>query len=454
MQLEKILEQRGVTEETASRLGWQVSGDWLVMPVIKNGERVGSKSRKFGEDKAFIQEKGTPQIFYNFDAIKEATSEPLIVTEGEMDCAIALQCGFLAVSVPNGAPMEQVQGEGTKYAYLDDLPKDMQLILAVDADNAGSNLLNDIALRVGKSRCKWVKYPKGCKDLNEAYLKYGKKGVIETIKRAQWMQVSGVSSMADLPPVRFQQAIPCPVDGMADYYKIRLGDFTVVTGIPSMGKTTFVNELTAAMAYQHGWNIAVASFEQNPRADFEPWLQTYYNQKPAHLQTEKQLEQANKWINEKFKLITPTDDDIDLHWLIERIETAALRYDCKIVVVDPWNELDHIHPREMTQTEYTGFAIKTLKKLANRLQIHLIVVTHPAKMQRNKDGEYPVPSLYDIADSAHWRNKSDMGLVVHRDDDKTSRIIVAKCRYWGKIGKAGEIEVTYDDYRNRFFLKN
>ena len=71
-------------------------------------------------------------------------------------------------------------------------------------------------------------------------------------------------------------------------------------------------------------------------------------------------------------------------------------------------------------------------------------------MTRNKDGEYPVPSLYDIADSAHWRNKADMGIIVHRDDDKTSRIIVAKCRYWGKIGKTGEVEVKYDDYINKF----
>jgi len=450
MELSTILEQRGITEEIASRLGWQVSDNWLVMPIIKNGEKVGSKSRKFGKDKAFIQEKGTPQIFYNFDALKACGTEPLIITEGELDCAIALQCGFLAVSVPNGAPMEQVQGEGSKYAYLDDLPKDTEVILAVDGDSAGNNLLNDIAIRIGKSRCKWVKYPKGCKDLNEAFLKYGRKGVEQTIKRATWFAVSGISTMDELPPPRFQEAIPCPVDGIADYYKLRLGDFTVVTGIPSMGKTTFVNELTAAMAMQYGWNIAVASFEQNPRADYEPWLQSYFNKRPAHLQTAKELQAANEWIKEKFKLITPTDDDIDLRWLIERIETAALRYDCKIVVVDPWNELDHIHPREMTQTEYTGFAIKTLKKLASRLQIHLIIVTHPAKMTRNKDGEYPVPSLYDIADSAHWRNKADMGLIVHRDDDVTSRIIIAKCRYWGKIGKAGEVEVKYDDYQHRF----
>jgi twinkle protein len=451
MELQKILDSRGINEETASKLGWRVSGDWLEMPVIKGGEEIGFKARKFGDDKAFMQKKGTPQIFYNFDALACLPHEELIVTEGELDCAVALQCGYNAVSVPGGAPMEKVETDGKKYGFLDDLPKLGTVILAFDDDSAGHNLLHDVSVRIGKGRCKWMRYPKGCKDLNETLLKYGAKGVHESVKRSAWVQVDGLSLMSDLPPPAFTEAVDCPVYGMAEYYKLRLGDFTVITGIPGMGKTTFANEVCASIAMTHGWNVCVASFEQNPRADFEPWLQSFYNGKPAHLQTEKQIESANAWINEKFRLITPTDnEDIDLVWLCERIEAAALRHNCKLVVVDPWNELDHIKDQGMSQTDYTGIAIKTLKRLAARLQIHLIIITHPAKMTRNKDGEYPVPSLYDIADSAHWRNKADMGIIVHRDDDKTSRIIVAKCRYWGKIGKTGEVEVKYDDYINKF----
>lgn len=451
MDIQKILEERKISEEIASRLGWRVSNDWLEMPVIKSGEEVGFKARKFGKEKSFMQKKGTPQIFYNYDALVAAEHEPLIICEGEMDCAVALQFGYLAVSVPNGAPMEQISEGASKYAYLDDLPKNANVLLAFDDDSAGHNLLHDVSIRIGKARCKWVKYPKGCKDLNETLIKYGERGVHESIARAGWVQVSGLSRMADLPPPAFTEAVDCPVYGMADYYKLRLGDFTVITGIPGMGKTTFANEIAASIALNNGWNVCVASFEQNPRADFEPWLQSFYNRKPAHLQSQKQLDDANKWIDDKFIMVTPVgEEDYDIVWLCERIEVAALRHGCKLVIIDPWNELDHCPDRGMSQTEYTGIAIKTLKRLASKLQIHLIIITHPAKMTRNKDGEYPVPSLYDIADSAHWRNKADMGLVVHRDDDKTSRIIIAKCRYWGKIGKTGEVELKYDDYQHRF----
>lgn len=448
MDLQSILQERGISEETASKLLWHVSDDWLVMPVVKDGQVVGNKKRKFGKDKAFIQDKGTPQIFYNYDAI--AVNETLIITEGEIDCATALDCGYLAVSVPNGAPMQPIEG-GSKYAYLDDLPKGKDVILAFDDDPAGHNLLHDVSSRIGKALCKWVKYPKGCKDLNETLQRYGKKGVHETIKRAQYVKVDGLCDMDDLPPPAFTEAIPCPVYGMSELYRIRRGDFTVVTGIPGMGKTTFVNEIVAQMAIQHQWRTCVATFEQNPRADFEPWLHTHFNKKPSHLQTPQQIDAAKQFVKSYIKLIVPTEDeDIDLLWLKERIEAAVLRHNCQLVVIDPWNEMDHIHPAAMSQTEYTGFAIRQLKKLALRLNIHMIVVTHPAKMQRNRDGEYPQPSLYDIADSAHWRNKADMGIIVHRDDDKTSRVIVAKCRYWGKIGRTGEAKMSYDDYRNSF----
>ena len=449
MTIEEILTQRGISEEIISRLGWRVIDDWLEMPVIQRGEEVGYKRRKFGDDKAFTQKKGTPQIFYNWDALEAASNETLIITEGEMDCAIALQCGFLAVSVPNGAPAEQIDEGGKKYAYIDDLPDSASVILAFDNDHAGDNLLHDVSIRIGKARCKWVKYPKGCKDLNEAFIKYGHRGVCESIQRAQWMQVSGLVKLQELPPARDLVIVPCPVEGMNDLYKLRLGDFAVVTGIPGMGKTTFVNEIAAQIAKIHGWNICIGSFEQHPMEDLIPWIRSHYHLK-SKLNT-GEIEEADDWLQQKFSFIIPTpDEDIDLHWLIDRIEAAAVRHDAKLVIVDPWNELDHIHPPGMSQTEYTGFAIRQLKKLASRLKIHLIVVTHPAKMSRNKDGEYPVPSLYDIADSAHWRNKCDMGIVVHRTDDKTSKIIVAKCRHWGKTGRVGEAELRYDDYRFKF----
>ena len=104
----------------------------------------------------------------------------------------------------------------------------------------------------------------------------------------------------------------------------------------------------------------------------------------------------------------------------------------------------------MTLTEYTGFAIKQFKKFAAKHRVHVIVAAHPAKMQRIKGkDEIPIPSLYDISDSAHWYNKPDAGIVIHRQGDDTL-IRVVKSRYYTEIGAPGQVVASFDRTRNRF----
>ncbi len=71
-----------------------------------------------------------------------------------------------------------------------------------------------------------------------------------------------------------------------------------------------------------------------------------------------------------------------------------------------------------------------------------MVVAHPAKMQRNKDDAYSVPTLYDISDSAHWYNKVDVGIVVHRGD-KGDIVRIAKSKYHTEIGIPGDVDVKF-----------
>jgi hypothetical protein len=89
------------------------------------------------------------------------------------------------VSVPGGAPSERIKDDGgSKYGFLTHakgwLDGVDQIILAVDGDNNGINLREDLSLRLGASRCKYLIYPKACKDLNDALVAYGAKGVTET----------------------------------------------------------------------------------------------------------------------------------------------------------------------------------------------------------------------------------------------------------------------------------
>ena len=451
-----LLEERGLDVELLVRLGVNAcdrfGDDGIEIPYFENQKRVNAKFRTIAGEKKFSQEAGARKCFWNIDVLSDHALDdlPLIITEGEFDAIAAIQAGFpRAISVPDGAPAEEQGAEdrGAKYSYLADskgLLRDVrEIILATDSDGPGVNLLNDLAIRLGKYRCKWVRYPVGCKDLNDALRKYGPRGVTESLTRAQWMKVGGVYKMSELPPLPVQKAYDVGMVGLYKHYRVRLGDFVVVTGIPSHGKTSFVSEVTARMAsVPHDWTVAIASFEQKPQTDHRRNLRTFYNRKLAIWQTEPEKEAADKWIDDHFAFIVPDeDDDVDLKWVLEKCQAAIVQYGAKIVVIDPWNELDHIRPPDMTLTEYTGFAIKQFRKLASKYQVHLIVVAHPTKMRPEKAGQpLPIPSLYDISDSAHWFNKADVGIVIHRQDETRTLIRIAKSRYHDAIGVPGDIE--------------
>ncbi len=449
------LENRGISGETASRLGWLSSGEMLAIPYFQGDNQVGVKYRTLVGDKRFFQEKGSVQCFYNWNALRDVSEEAIIITEGEMDCAIALQCGHLAVSVPNGAPSKQVENGDRKYEYLADFPSNRTAILAFDSDANGRNLLHDVSLRLGQHRCKWVRYPDGCKDLNEVFLMHGHSAVTEAINKAQWLKIDGIYCMSELPEPPVPPTVESPIPGTSSLYKLRGGDLAVITGIPGFGKTTVVNEIAASCARLHGWNVAIASFEQNPRIDHLRSLRTYYHGIPVHAQSSQAMYEADEWIDRKFTFIVPdSDNEVTLKWVLDKCEASILRNHCKLIVIDPWNEMDHDYPSGMTLTQYTGFAIKQFKKLARKYLVHVIVIAHPAKLQRNRDGEYPVPTLYDIADSSHWYNKPDMGIIIHRNEDNSLLFRVQKCRYVRIIGNVGEVSLLYDRECNRFSLAN
>lgn len=459
----EIIEARGIDAELAVKLGVTSSdkgGDWIEIPYLKGGNLVNRKFRTIAGEKRFYQEAGATKCLWNVDSIHDETlkDEPLIITEGEFDALAAMQAGFQrVVSVPDGAPAEAINDNETskKYSYLDEVNFEevKEIIICADGDPAGANLLHDLSMRLGKARCKWVKYPKNCKDLNDALKTYGLKGVTETINRAKFMEVKGVYLMSELPPLPMPKAHDIGIIGLDTHYRVRFGDFCVITGIPSHGKTSLVNEICGRLAISHGYRSVFASFEQAPQNDHKRNLRTFYCKSPVKNLHEDDLAAADKWIEDHFAFIVPSDDDdVELQWVLERCAASVIRYQAKIIVIDPWNEMDHIRPPGMTLTEYTGFAIKQFKKFAKKYQVHLIVCAHPAKQKKNEDGSMPMPTLYDISDSAHWYNKADVGVVVHRKSETETIIRVQKSRYHDQIGVPGEIVASFNRYDNRFIV--
>ncbi len=468
-----MLAMRGIDYGTAVKLGLHTvqrgGTDWLAIPYVEGGQVVRHKYRTLGPDKQFSQDAGAKQTAWNVDCLSDDTlaDEPVIITEGEFDAISAIQAGFpRSISVPGGAPAEPTANphEAARYEWLRELMKDRlslhrakRIILAVDNDSPGRCLFADLVALLGRARCQHVTYPvnratgKRLKDLNEVAELYGDKGVRETLNRADYVSTGGLFRLSALPPVGEPVSYRAQFPGLN--VNLRCGDLSVTTGYPNLGKSTFVNDLICGIVMRYQVGAMFASFEQMPQRDHLRNLRRWYWQKGEALQSPVEREEADAWVDKRFAFVVGNDtEDCTLEWMLERMEAAALQYGCKLFVLDPWNEIEHRRNYDETQTEYVGRAIRALKRFARAFDVHVMIVAHPAKVARDKNGERPMPNLYDIADSAHFNNKPDLGFVVHaeKSDSDIRKIAVVKSRYREDIGDLQMIEMKFERNSGRF----
>ena len=431
----------------------------LAIPFYEGPDIVGVRVRTIEANTGFGQgrEFGLAGIFYNLNCLGDPglANDRLIVAEGEPSCWAALIAGFPRAV---GVPIASADGRRAPYVEQSEpLWRDVrEIILCTYDDDAGHTLREDLAHAFGRSRCKWVRYPKGCHDLLGTLRDFGVRGVQETIGRAQWLAVPDIYAMAELPEPPENPALETGIVGLREHLRLRRGDLSVVTGVPGHGKTSFVNEVVCRLALSAGWRTIFGSFEQRPVPDHRRALRTFHAGKLEKRMTAEERVAADAFIHRHFRFLVPNDEtETSLEWLLETMAAAVHRFDPHVIVIDPWNELEHIRPRDMTQTEYTGWAIRALKRFAKRQRVHIIVVAHPAKLQRNRsDGKYPMPTLYDIADSAHWYNKPDLGIVIWRESSTSAEtsIVVAKSRYHSEIGRPGTVRGLWNEETGRYTI--
>jgi twinkle protein len=87
------------------------------------------------------------------------------------------------------------------------------------------------------------------------------------------------------------------------------------------------------------------------------------------------------------------------------------RYGIRGLLIDPYNELDSRRPRDTPETDYIREMLSKVRRFARDTDCHVWFVAHP-RQQKVLSGQ--APGLYDISGSAHWFNKTDNGVVVHR----------------------------------------
>lgn len=465
----------------ASEVVADATGDILCFPYIERGDEVAAKYRgrpRPDGSKVMWQKRGGKRTFYNADILDDPAlqsgAHPLVIVEGEPDCLAVLTAGIpFVVSVPDGAPPDRdAQGNALppvpmdatdiepekddKFKFIvnnwDRLKKIKRFVLMTDPDGPGQRLRDELARRLGRVRCSFVLYPScGEKkpDANEVLIQHGPTAIIQMLATAKPMPVKGLYKLKDFPPeADFQPLstgwgrLDMPASsGMAGLMLDR-GIFMTVLGKPEGGKSTWTTQLAARMAKHHGWNIGIATFEMRHRHMAKLLRNSYLGR--LTLSTEgEDYRRADMFINKHFTFIRcdtlDEADDPTIEWILDRAGDAVIRDGIDMLIIDPWNEADHQRRRDESLTEYTGRAIKRLKRFAQVYNVLVCVVIHPTK----EGGLSEKLSMYDAADSAHWVNKPDIGVLIERDyaTDEID-VKVGKMRYRA-LGQRGTTRFSY-----------
>ena len=477
--------RRGISEAVVQRNGIFRAETWmpgcergqkvpaLVFPYRRGGDVVNHKYRTL--DKRFRQDKAAEKIWYGLDDI--AGNDTAIVVEGELDKLALEEAGYLNVlSVPDGAPKTVKDGtidpeDDAKFSFIwccrDELAHVERFILACDADDPGKALTEELARRLGREKCWTVQWPAidgaAIKDANQVLIEEGPEVVHECIEAAKPLPIRGLhdaddyrAQVFDLYEHGHEKVFSTGWSSLDQLFKIRPGDLTVVTGVPNSGKSEFIDALTVNLAEQLGWRFALCSFENAPNIHLsklaEKRLKQPFWDGPTPRMVGADLDRALDWIDGHFSFIRPGDDDSPtIDWILEQARAAVMRYGIRGLVIDPYNEIEHSRPDRMSETEYVSQCLSKVKRFAQNFSVHVFFVAHPAKM-RPENGKIPVPSLYDISGSAHWVNKADCGIVVHRDAQKTppeTDIHIRKIRH-KFVGRLGKATLRYDRATGRY----
>jgi twinkle protein len=384
--------------------------------------------------KNFKLYKGAEKVFYNIDSI--IGYEYCVIVEGEMDVLALHEAGVTnAISVPNGATLNTNNLEYLDNCidYFEDKDK---IVLAVDTDEAGLALQAELVRRLGSEVCYLASFD-DCKDANEYLQKYGKEKLSERISGARPVPLENVTTFRDIEDevtdfVRngFKPGYQVGLQNFDDIFSTYTGQFITVTGIPSSGKSDFVDQMVVGYNQNYGWKTAFASPENVP---------TYLHAHKLMRKVWQGMPTSADIHGDKWNKVADHCNTNFFHIDMERYTLESVlkkgaelvkRKGIKCLVIDPFNKVRDVDCKTEDVNRYTMEYLTKIEMFAKKFDVLVFIVAHPTKMYKDKDGKIEEPTMYNIKGGGEWYDASYHGILVHRDyENKTVKAKILKVKF-------------------------
>ena len=426
-----------------------------------------------GQPKTWCQkDSDTAPLLFNMNRVN--TSKPLLCTEGEIDCASAIEAGYLnTVSVPLGAG--NLHWIEENWDWLDTFD---DIIIWSDNDVAGEKMRKECIYRLGTWRTKYIVTPEyyekedgrkiPLKDINDCLQIGGKQFVMDLISAAKDVPVKSVVDYSEIEELDVSQMDGVqtgikPLDN--ELGKLFYGTLTILSGRPGSGKTSLIDQ-AIAMTIDNGSPTFLYSKELPERLSAN-WFNTIIagrrNMVEKHnssgkkyyvvpYDTQKKMQQ---YYNKKL-FIYKDEESNDFEAVLKSAEECVRKFGCKLIVLDNLMMLDLKCNESDKNTAQTNL-INLLIKFAVKFNVTVVLIAHPRKTQdSNSDIE-----MYDIAGSSNIINLAMRSIGLRRVSKKEKEdpkykwhkydvvLTVMKDRMFGKSDV--QIGLWYDLVSRRFY---
>jgi twinkle protein len=436
------------------------SDKWVTFNYFHEGKRVNRKYRT-GVSKKFVQDADSKKVFYGIDNI--AGYSECYIVEGEMDKIAMYEAGIVnCISVPNGA------GDLNE----EELSKINKFIIAVDNDSAGKGLKDNLIHRFGRYKCAEVDFKYG-KDANDELMNGGVYKLQEACVNYTEFPIENVYDYGDLteeeiiaernkPPKKTLKPYGKRWDRLNNIFSVIRGQLTVVTGIPSMGKTTLLHDYTLSCI--KGDDSIIASYytpESNTKEDHKEQLIEQivgkpYDNKKDGAASNSEVIQAHKFMKGRFYGYW-IDKMVTIDEVIETFEAQVMRYGTNFFVIDAYNKLKKTGKNSINESSQD---LAKLTSFAQRRGVFVFLVAHPRKMV-DSDGEMKdarIPNLYDVKGNSEFYDQTHNGFAVHcrydeenqRTADVTFKLLKAKFKENGSQNIGKDVKFKFDLTNQRY----
>ena len=443
-------EKRGISQATVKKMKISEGQEWMPQTqkhentiqfnYFANGELINVKYRD--GRKHFKLVKDAEKIFYNLD--NTVGHDYIVIVEGEMDALSLMDAKIPSVvSVPNGATLNRLNLD-----YLDNcidyFTNKERIILAVDNDEAGNNLKEELIRRFGAENCYTADFGDE-KDANEYLIKHGATKLNRVIMDASPVPLENVIQLNDIQDELtefieegFKPGYQIGLDNFDDIFSTYTGQFITVTGIPSSGKSDWVDQMAVGYNIKYGWKTAFASPENKPTfLHAHKLIRKFWKGMPKKedIGTDRWNKVA-KHINDNFFFLE--NERYDLDAVLKKGAELVKRKGIRCLVIDPFNKVKMKTKREMSIPDYTMEYLAKIEVFAKKYDVLVIVVAHPTKMYKDAAGKIEEPTMYNIKGGGEWYDASYHGLLVHRNyEEKTVKVKVLKVKFQN-LGQNGE----------------